>query len=363
MLNMWYQKMNEKYSSGIEEFIKKNSGALTDLSKPKEKKPQQKQEKKPQQPAVKKENPKKDKKKDEVSDEYRKLVNSQKIVRLNKGEVILPKDDKNNVLITSALPYVNNVPHLGNLIGAVLSSDVFARFSRLRGWNTIFMCGTDEYGTATEYKARLEKKSPKEICDHYHKIHDGIYQDFDIDFDKFLRTTTEKHKEIAQGIFLDIYNNGYLKPKEMMASFCDNCDLALADRFIRGTCPNCKSDGAKGDQCDDCGKLLNPEELVNPKCNLCGTVPVRRKTEHFFLNLTNLQPKLESWIQTASEEGHWTKNSIAISKSWLQTGLEERCVTRDLKWGVPVPIPGYENKVFYVWFDAPIGNKIFFIHH
>jgi len=140
-----------------------------------------------------------------------------------------------------------------------------------------------------------------------------------------------------------------------MASVCMNCDLALADRFIKGTCPKCKSENAKGDQCDDCQTLMTPEELINPKCNLCGTEPTKKETEHFFLNLTDIQPDLTAWIEKASVEGNWTNNSIAISKSWLKAGLEERCVTRDLKWGVPVPIPGYENKVFYVWFDAPIG--------
>lgn len=250
---------------------------------------------------------------------------------------------------------MNNVPHLGNLIGAVLSADTFARFSRLRGWNTIYMCGTDEYGTATEYKARLEKKTPKEICDHYNKIHTQIYEDFDLDFDLFLRTTTEKHKKIAQDIFLKIHARGFLKPKKMMASVCEHCDLALADRFIKGTCPKCKSENAKGDQCDDCQALMTPEDLIDPKCNLCGTQPTKKETEHFFLNLTDLQPDLTAWIEKASVDGAWTNNSIAISKSWLKGGLEERCVTRDLKWGVPVPIEGFENKVFYVWFDAPIG--------
>jgi methionyl-tRNA synthetase len=361
----WFDQMTTSYAEEIDQFIAKNSGALVDLTQAKKKptgkdpKADKKQAAKDKAAAKKSEcaaKPKIAKKVvQEIPQEYKDLVNSQKLKRSNKGQEILPVADKKNVLITSALPYVNNVPHLGNLIGAVLSADTFARFSRLRGWNTIYMCGTDEYGTATEYKARLEKKTPKEICDHYNKIHTQIYEDFDLDFDLFLRTTTEKHKKIAQDIFLKIHARGFLKPKKMMASVCDHCDLALADRFIKGTCPKCKSENAKGDQCDDCQALMTPEDLIDPKCNLCGTQPTKKETEHFFLNLTDLQPDLTAWIEKASVDGAWTNNSIAISKSWLKGGLEERCVTRDLKWGVPVPIEGFENKVFYVWFDAPIG--------
>ena len=354
--NSWFGKLKEKYSVQIDEFIAKNSGELVDLkkdNKKKEKNPKQAEPKKVAPAAPKKEHVAK--KKEEISEDYKNLVKSLRLKRVKVTNEILPVADKKNVLITAALPYVNNVPHLGNLIGAVLSADVFARFSRLRGWNTLYICGTDEYGTATEFKAVQEKKSCKEICDHYNAIHNQIYEKFDIDFDEFNRTTTEKHKEIAQDIFLTIQEKGLLEIKKNPQFFCDKCELPLADRFIRGGCPHCPAEDAKGDQCDTCGKLTEPENLKNPQCAICSATPNQRETEHFYINLATLQPKLEEWIKKSSEKGKWTNNSIAISKTWLKEGLRPRCITRDLKWGVQVPVKGYENKVFYVWFDAPIG--------
>lgn len=355
-MKIWFDSLKEKYSTQIDEFITKNSGALmTEVKKSKVKKPVVAKEAEPKKvnAAPKKEH--QAKKKEEISQEYKDLVKSITLTRCKEDKEILPVKDKKNVLITSALPYVNNVPHLGNLIGAVLSADVFARFSRLRGWNTLYVCGTDEYGTATEFKAVMEKKSCKEICDHFNAIHNKIYKNFNIDFDIFSRTTTPKHKEIAQDIFLTIRDKGYFELKTMQQYFCENCQLPLADRFIRGICPHCKAVDAKGDQCDDCGKLTTPEDLKDPKCSICSNTPIQRETEHFFIDLQTLQPELEKWIEETSEIGHWTANSIAISKAWLKDGLHPRCITRDLKWGVQVPVEGYEKKVFYVWFDAPIG--------
>ena len=257
-------------------------------------------------------------------------------------------------LITCALPYVNNIPHLGNLT-QVLSADVFARFCRLRGYETMYICGTDEYGTATETRAAKEGVTPRELCDRYHAIHRDIYRWFNIDFDYFGRTSTPKQTEIVQDIFRKCDANGYITEKESEQLYCPKCDRFLADRFVEGTCPHCGSPDARGDQCDSCQTLLDPTELINPRCMVCGTTPVIRKTKHLYLDLPKILPILEKWIDERSETGFWAKNAVQVTKSWLRDGLQERCITRDLKWGIPVPKPGYENKVFYVWFDAPIG--------
>jgi len=257
-------------------------------------------------------------------------------------------------LITSALPYVNNVPHLGNLI-QVLSADVFARFCRSRGYETLYICGTDEYGTATETKALEEHISPKELCDRFHAIHRDIYSWFGISFDKFGRTSTPEHTEITQSIFLDLEKNGYIVSQTVEQLFCDHCGRFLADRYVRGTCPVCGYENARGDQCENCGKLLDPTELKNPKCSSCGATPHPKATTHLYIDLPKIKEKLEPWIQSASEKGFWANNAIQMTQAWLRDGLKPRAITRDLKWGIPVPMSGFEDKVFYVWFDAPIG--------
>ena len=249
---------------------------------------------------------------------------------------------------------MNNVPHLGNLM-QVLSADVFARFCRLKGYETLYICGTDEYGTASETRALKEGVSPRELCDKYHKIHREIYKWFNISFDYFGRTSTEKQTEIVQHIFSLVDKNGYIDEKEQMQPYCPNCQRFLADRYVVGKCPSCGGEHARGDQCDDCGTLLNPSELVDPKCSVCGTTPVMKSTRHLFLNLPKILPLLTKWMEKASKDGFWAKNAVQMTNSWIRDGLQERCITRDLKWGIPVPKPGYEDKVFYVWFDAPIG--------
>ncbi|MEM4348635.1 MAG: methionine--tRNA ligase [Candidatus Anstonellaceae archaeon] len=259
------------------------------------------------------------------------------------------------ILITAALPYVNNVPHLGNIIGCVLSADVFARYCRSRGYNTLFVCGTDEYGTATEAKALEEGISPKELCDRYHQIHRRIYEWFGISTDIFGRTTTSLHTQITHEIFLALYKNGYIKEDEIVQAYDEKAGMFLADRFIEGTCPYCGYEQARADQCDKCGRLLNFDELINPISKLTKTTPVKKTSRHLFIDLPGIEKQLEEWIERASKEGFWSENSYKISKAWLSEGLKKRCITRDLKWGVSVPLPGWEKKVFYVWFDAPIG--------
>ncbi|MFC1239565.1 methionine--tRNA ligase [Treponema vincentii] len=257
-------------------------------------------------------------------------------------------------LITSALPYVNNVPHLGNLI-QVLSADVFARFCRLRGYTSLYVCGTDEYGTATETKALEEGKTPRELCDYYHAIHRDIYHWFNISFDYFGRTSTPQQTEIVQGIFKDIEKNGFIKEHTIEQLHCAHCNRFLADRYVRGTCPHCGYEDARGDQCEACGKLLEPTELKAPRCSTCGAAPEPRSTKHLYIDLPGIVPQYEPWMQKASKEGQWSNNAVQMTKGWLRDGLQERAITRDLKWGIPVPKAGFEDKVFYVWFDAPIG--------
>lgn len=259
------------------------------------------------------------------------------------------------VLITSALPYVNNIPHMGNIVGSVLSADVFARYNRSQGNTVLYICGTDEHGTATETRALEEGLTPRQICDKYYAIHKQVYEWFNISFDYFGRTSEENHKEITQDLFLQLNENGYITQQEVEQTYCEKDQRFLADRFVEGECPHCHFGNARGDQCDNCGKLLEPHELINPKCKICGTAPTRKKSTHLFLDLAKLQPQLEEWINEQAPKGEWTHNALTTTQAWLHRGLEPRAITRDLSWGVPVPLKGFEHKVFYVWFDAPIG--------
>lgn len=268
---------------------------------------------------------------------------------------VLPNEGERNIMITSALPYVNNVPHLGNIIGCVLSADVFSRYCRLRNYNVFYLCGTDEYGTATETKAIEEGLTPQQICDKYNTIHADIYSWFNIDFDYFGRTTTTQQTEIAQDIFWKLYQRGYILKESVEQLQCEKCNRFLADRFVEGICPLCNYDDARGDQCDACGKLINATDLKSPKCKLCRSTPVVKSSQHLFLDLPKIEPELQKHLDSVYGTGTWTHNARNITNSWLRDGLKPRCISRDLKWGTQVPLEGYTDKVFYVWFDAPIG--------
>ncbi len=257
-------------------------------------------------------------------------------------------------LITSALPYVNNIPHLGNLI-QVLSADVFARFCRQYGYETMYVCGTDEYGTATETKALEEGVTPRELCDRYHDIHVDIYKWFEIDFNHFGRTSRPIQTEIVQNLFKRVDEAGYIKEDTIEQLYCENDERYLADRYVHGRCPHCAYEDARGDQCENCGKLLDPTDLESPRCGTCGQTPVIRETSHLYIDLPGIKPKLEEWINEVKVSGFWANNAVKMTESWIRDGLKQRAITRDLKWGIPVPKKGFENKVFYVWFDAPIG--------
>ena len=262
------------------------------------------------------------------------------------------RGDLLKVLVTSALPYVNNVPHLGNLI-PVLSADVFVRFKRLKGEDTIYICGTDEHGTATETQAMREGMTPQEICDKYYKIHRDSYEWLNISFDHFGRTSRPYQHTITQHLFLKLYENGYIFERELEQTYCPYCERFLADRYVEGECPHCGYEDARGDQCDNCGKVYDSKDLINPRCSVCGEAPVIKSTRHLFLDLPQFEEVLLQFIDERKDV--WSSNAVNFSIAWIKEGLEARCITRDLEWGVHVPLPGWEHKVFYVWFDAPIG--------
>ncbi len=257
-------------------------------------------------------------------------------------------------LITSALPYVNNIPHLGNLI-QVLSADVCARFFRSRGYETLYICGTDEYGTTTETKAKEEKISPEELCNKYYKEHKKIYDWFCISFNKFGRTSNSPHTQIVQKLFLQVFEAGYINEHIEKQLYSEKSEMFLPDRYIRGICPKCEYKNARGDQCEKCGTLLDPLDLINPICITDNTTPIVKETKHLYINLPKILPKLQKWMENKGMPHKWTKNAIKTTQAWIRDGLKERAITRDLKWGIPVPIHNFKNKVFYVWFDAPIG--------
>lgn len=255
-------------------------------------------------------------------------------------------------IVTSALPYVNNVPHLGTLV-CIISADVFSRYLKLKKEDVISVCGTDEHGTTAEVKALEEGLTPRQLVDKYFKIHKKIYEWFECSFDCFGRTSSEENKEITIDIFNKLDKNGYVKEETIEQSFCPKCSKFLADRFVEGKCPNCGYEHARGDQCENCGKLLNATELLDAKCKVCGSTPIIKESRHLFIDLPKLAPKLKTWIKKA--EKNWSENAKTMTAAWLKEGLKPRCITRDLEWGIKVPKKGFENKVFYSWFDAPIG--------
>ncbi|MEA1992888.1 MAG: methionine--tRNA ligase [Euryarchaeota archaeon] len=252
-------------------------------------------------------------------------------------------------LVTSALPYVNNVPHLGNLI-PILSADVFSKFLKMSGKKAIYICATDEHGTRTEIEAEKRNIDPDKYCKEMHDKIQGIFEWMGVEFDNFGRSSSKENHEISQHIFLKLHENGYIFEKELEQLYCDQCGRFLPDTYVTGECPHCRNPNAKGDQCDECTELLNPTELIDPRCIVCGSTPVLKKSNHLYLDLPQLEEKVKTWIESRGWEGI-TKN---LPLSWIEKGLEPRCITRDLTWGVKVPLEGYEDKVFYVWFDAPI---------
>ena len=259
---------------------------------------------------------------------------------------------KKRILVCCALPYTNAVPHIGNIVGSHLPADIFARYCRLKGYETLFVGGADENGTPTEVAALELKVSTRELTDIFYAVHKRIYDWFEISYDNFSRTSLPVHHRTTQDFFLTIYAKGYVTSGTLNLPYCENDKLFLADRYVQGTCPVCGYEFARGDQCENCATLLEPSQLINPKCKIDGSTPVFRESENLFLELDKLQKNLEDWI---AGQVHWRRQVTSLALAWIKEGLKKRSITRDLKWGVPVPLKGYENKIFYVWFDAPIG--------
>lgn len=256
-------------------------------------------------------------------------------------------------LITSALPYANGPIHIGHLAGVYVPADIYSRYLRLKGEEALFIGGSDEHGIPITITARKEGVTPQDIVDRYHELIKKSFEEFGITFDIYSRTTSDIHKQTASDFFRTLYDKGEFIEQETEQYYDEEAKQFLADRYIVGTCPHCNNDKAYGDQCENCGTSLNATDLINPKSTLSGAAPVRRKTKHWYLPLNQHESWLRKWILEDHKE--WKSNVYGQCKSWLDLGLQPRAVSRDLDWGVPVPVEGGEGKVLYVWFDAPIG--------
>ena len=256
-------------------------------------------------------------------------------------------------LITAALPYANGPVHIGHLAGVYIPADIYARYLRLKGEEVLFVCGSDEHGVPIAIKAKKEGVSPQDIVDRYHGIIKDSFERFGVTFDIYSRTTSETHREHASAFFRTLYEKGEFVEEESEQYFDPEAGQFLADRYIVGTCPRCQNECAYGDQCESCGSTLNPTDLINPKSAISGATPILKKTKHWYLPLDKHEPFLRHWI--LDEHKEWKSNVYGQCRSWLDGGLQPRAVSRDLDWGIPVPVEGAEGKVLYVWFDAPIG--------
>lgn len=264
----------------------------------------------------------------------------------------MEKDFK-RTLVTAALPYANGGVHIGHLAGVYVPADIYVRYLRLKGRPVLYICGSDEHGVPVTMRARKEGCSPQDIVDRYHALIKKSFEDFGISFDTYGRTSSPTHTRVASEFFRTLYDKGLFLEKESEQYYDEEAKVFLADRYIMGECPHCHFEGAYGDQCEHCGNALSPTELINPHSTVSGSTPVLRKTKHWYLPLDKYQPWLEKWILKDHKE--WRSNVYGQCKSWLDTGLQPRAVSRDLDWGIPVPVEGAEGKVLYVWFDAPIG--------
>lgn len=256
-------------------------------------------------------------------------------------------------LITAALPYANGPVHIGHLAGVYVPSDIYARYLRLKGEEALFVSGSDEHGIPITLKARAEGITPQDVVDKFHKLNKSSFEKLGISFDIYSRTTTDIHKETASDFFKNLHDKGEFIENESEQYYDEEAKQFLADRYISGTCPHCSNENAYGDQCEQCGTSLSPNDLINPKSTLSGSIPVKKKTKHWYLPLDKHEEWLRQWI--IEEHKEWKPNVYGQCKSWLDLGLQPRAVSRDLDWGVPVPVEGGEGKVLYVWFDAPIG--------
>jgi len=256
-------------------------------------------------------------------------------------------------MVTAALPYANGPVHIGHLAGVYIPADIYVRFLKMKGEDVMFVCGSDEHGVPITIKAKNEGVAPQDIVDRYHNIIKSSFEEFGVSFSKYSRTSSQKHAEVSSAFFKKLYEKNEFVEQVSEQFFDPEANHFLADRYITGTCPKCNSEGAYGDQCEKCGSSLSPTELVDPKSTLSGAKPVLKETKHWFLPLDKHEKFLSEWILDGHKE--WKSNVYGQCKSWIDQGLQPRAVSRDLGWGVPVPVDGAEGKVLYVWFDAPIG--------
>lgn len=257
-----------------------------------------------------------------------------------------------HILLGVAWPYANGPLHLGHIAGAYLPADIFARYHRLKGNDVLMVSGSDQHGAPITIRAEQESTTPQEIVSKYHQQFLECWQKLGISFDLFTTTGTANHAQVTQEIFLTLLDNGYLYKDKMLQAYCPKCQRFLPDRYIEGTCPYCSFPKARGDACDNCGKPLNPAELEEARCHICGTSPRFEESEHFFLRLSAFQDRLKDWIRGQS---HWRQNVLGTAWNFLDEGLRDRAITRDIEWGIAVPQPGFERKRIYVWFEAVIG--------
>ncbi|HVN47319.1 MAG TPA: methionine--tRNA ligase [Bacteroidota bacterium] len=265
------------------------------------------------------------------------------------------KKEFQRILITAALPYANGYLHLGHLAGAYLPADIYARYQRSKKREVLFLGGSDEHGVAITVSAEKEKTTPNAIIDRYHPANKAVFEAFEMSFDNYSRTSLPLHYETAKEFFTEFYQRNIVHEKKEKQLFCEKDNMFLADRYVEGTCPNCKSAQARGDQCENCGTWLNQIDLIDPKCKICGATPVVKETAHWYFPLGKYQQRLETYIDERSKRDGWKDNVLRYCEGWFKAGLEDRAVTRDLSWGVPVPVKGFEKKVIYVWFDAVLG--------
>ena len=256
------------------------------------------------------------------------------------------------IFIGVAWPYANGPLHLGHIAGAYLPPDIFARYHRAKGNEVLMVSGSDQHGTPITIRAGQEGKMPAEIASKYHEQFLSSWQKLGISFDLFTSTGTANHARVAQDFFLTLLNKGYIYKASAQQPLCPKCQRFLPDRYIEGTCPHCGYTGARGDQCDQCSQPLTPAELVEPRCGVCGTTPEFKESEHFFLKLTAFEDQLLSWVR---EQSHWRPNVLNFTLRYLEGGLKDRAITRDIDWGVPLPLDGFPDKRLYVWFEAVIG--------
>ncbi len=259
---------------------------------------------------------------------------------------------KEKIYIGVAWPYANGSLHLGHIAGCYLPADIFARYNRMKGNDVLMVSGSDEHGTPITITAEKENTTPQVIVDRYNKEHTENMKQFGISFDLFTRTSTDNHAKVVQDLFSTLYTKGYIYKKSVESFYCKECNRFLPDRYIEGTCPYCSNEKARGDQCDECGKILDSQELQNVKCKICGSTPEIRTSEHLFLALSKFETKLLDWI---SDKRHWKSSVMKFTQNWLKNGLKDKAITRDMEWGIKVPVEGFEDKRIYVWFDAVTG--------